>query len=233
MFYNFGSKLGEYDLDISIDSDDRKYFLNEAQLQFIKNRFDPENPRIEGFEQSQKRIDELKPLYVKDKSFSCSYLSSNAGTKDAIVFRASPNDKIMYIVSYRANIEYPENKSDINNGIINNSVATRTYTVNSRYSQSDDIYKLLKDPFNKPSKLSPIVDINENNVDIYSDGSFIVNELILNYIKEPQEIVFISSGDAGNQDCELPDFTHTDIINIAVNLFLESRGKLNSQKQDN
>lgn len=233
MQYYFGTVLDQYDFDLSIDSDDIFYFLNWAQQLYIENRFDPDNPTREGFEQNQKIIDELKPLVKKNEELSASFVSANGAITGSMAFRATFPQDLMYLISYRCEVEYPANKDDVlSNGTITSGQTTRKILSNSRFVQLDDNYKLLKDPFNKPRKQSPLVDINQNNIDIYTDGSFIINKVFINYIKQPKKIIFNSSGDSGNQDCELPTFVHEDIVELAVNLLLKSRSKFNPQKQD-
>ena len=44
---------------------EKDWLLNEAQMIFLKRRTSPRNNRNEGFEASQKRIDDLSTLVIK------------------------------------------------------------------------------------------------------------------------------------------------------------------------
>lgn len=233
MQYNFGIELDQYSVDLDITSDDIFYFLNKSQLDYVENQFAGINPTRRGFEQSQQLIDRLKPLYTKDKSLNAYYAGGDSGTSTRQADRAEFPSDLMYLISHRSEVEFPASSSDIEIDTapdpsvrkVSDGVDSKKIVVHNRTSQSDDIYKLLDDPFNKPRKVSPIVDIHESYIDIYTDNSFIVNRVIINYIRQPKEIIFVSSESEENQDCELPDFTHEEIVENAVNMLVESRRK--------
>ena len=91
----------------------------------------------------------------------------------------------------------------------------------NRYSQLDDIYTLLKDPFNKTKFDSPVTTINGNAIDVYTDETFYVPKVKFTYIKKPQTII----SDTGSvQNTDLPDHTHQEIVDMAVASILELTG---------
>ena len=93
---------------------------------------------------------------------------------------------------------------------------TQTVGVN-RFTQHDDIYTLLQDPFNKTTFKSPMYTSKENYVEIYTDDTFIVDSIRFTYLKNPQEV------DAGNNiDCDLPNHTHQEIVDMTVATILEA-----------
>ena len=89
------------------------------------------------------------------------------------------------------------------------------YTASSvnRYSQLDDIYTLLKDPFNKTKHTSPLTTIVGHNIDIYTDETFYVPKVKLTYIKKPRSI---DSTSGSVTSCELAAPTHQEIVDMAV-----------------
>lgn len=211
--------------------------LNRAQINFTEETFDPDDRRREGFEENQRVTDELKSLIRKDNEISAYYAGDESGTEGSNAERIDLPTDLMYIVSHRSEIEFPADPDDIN---INNSptppvrevdssVDSKTKVVRNRVVQSDDVYKLLSDPFNKPRKSSPIADIHESYIDVYTDNTFIVLNILLNYVKQPQEIIFEGSGNSNNQDCELPDFVHYEIVNRASRLLLQSKSKTQTE----
>ena len=94
------------------------------------------------------------------------------------------------------------------------------YTASSvnRYSQLDDIYTLLKDPFNKTKHTSPLTTIVGHNIDIYTDETFYVPKVKLTYIKKPRSI---DSTSGSVTSCELAEHTHQEIVDMAVASILE------------
>ena len=86
----------------------------------------------------------------------------------------------------------------------------------NRFSQQDDIYRLLDDPFNTTYKREPLTTIRNNFIDVYTSSIFIIDEVKITYIRKPIAISLTLG-----YDCELPDHTHQEIIDMAVASILE------------
>ena len=86
----------------------------------------------------------------------------------------------------------------------------------NRFSQQDDIYRLLKDPFNKTTEKEPLTTIRDSFIDIYTSSIFIIDTVKITYIRKPLPIS-ISLG----YDCELPEHTHQTIVDMAIASGLE------------
>jgi hypothetical protein len=93
----------------------------------------------------------------------------------------------------------------------------------NKYVQLDDIYTLLDDPFNTTKYNKPLMTIRDNFLDIYTDDTFIVNKVKITYIRKPVTVVHADSALAtsGAVDCDLPQHTHQEIIELTVNSILE------------
>ena len=89
-------------------------------------------------------------------------------------------------------------------------------TVLNRFSQQDDIFRLLDDPFNTTSEKEPLTTIRGNNIDIYTSAIFIIESVKITYLRKPLPIS-LSLG----YDCELPEHTHQEIIAMAASSILE------------
>lgn len=89
-------------------------------------------------------------------------------------------------------------------------------TVLNKFSQQDDIFRLLDDPFNGTTHTSPLTTIRGNFIDIYTNAIFITSSAKITYLRNPQPIN-LSLG----IDCELPDHTHEEIIAMAASSILE------------
>ena len=77
----------------------------------------------------------------------------------------------------------------------------------NRFSQQDDIFTLLNDPFNTTKHTSPLTTMRCRSIDIYTNDIFIIDTVKITYIREPNEIS-LSLG----IDCELPEHTHQEIV---------------------
>jgi len=96
-----------------------------------------------------------------------------------------------------------------------NSTSDRLMAVN-KFSQQDDIFTLLTDPFNTTKHTSPLTTIRGQAIDVYTSDIFIIDTVKITYIRRPMEIS-LSLG----VDCELPTHTHQEIVSMAVNSILE------------
>lgn len=96
-----------------------------------------------------------------------------------------------------------------------NAASTRILSGN-KFSQQDDIFALLADPFNSTKHTGPLTTIRGQAIDVYTSDIFIIDTVKITYIRRPKEIS-LSLG----VDCELPDHTHHEIVSMAVSSILE------------
>ena len=253
--------------------------LNMAQEAFIKQRYGRANKYGRGFEEIQKRIDDLAPLLV-DANININY-SQQVGEnhfRDVVCLlpndiQDAPNNSLpyMFLVNVRASLKYvgckvklnveeedywqwgPDEDTD-NNTILQEMIESNEVGVGSvvprveveeplstlktahttlcKFVQNDDIFTVLKDPFNTTKLTSPIysmsgfsgtytdeqdneITLSVPQIEIYTDSTFFVDTVHIRYIRTPNDI-------AEDQDCQLANHTHQEIVNMAVDLLLES-----------
>ena len=247
--------------------------LNMAQLAFIKQRFQKGNKFGAGFEESQKRIDDLSAL-VRDITISIDRDPANqlfAGnmpqnesqvvlTGDDEIWRevyqvsydengaqALFTERYMFLISLRAHVNYLDCKTPLEEGIdytmesgfrsvFLGGTTLRHKVVLCKFVQNDDVFELVKDPFNTtsvdgpfytfggishPSGANPEPDENEigqTRLEVYTDDTFFTDRLFVRYIKRPREI---DNNATNPQNCELSEHVHIEIVNMAVDILLE------------
>jgi len=86
-----------------------------------------------------------------------------------------------------------------------------------KYSQHDDLYAILDDPFNTTKNSAPLYTIQENFVDLYTSSSFIPQDIFIKYLRRPALMSY--SRGIGS---ELPEHTHDEVIEMAVKSILET-----------
>lgn len=222
MHYDFKIKFNKLDSndyrDFQVPEID--WLLNEAQEVFLKQRYGINNTTQKGFEGSQKRIDDLRNLVMKNVSLS----PVNQVALDPVSYEAELPDNYIFAIRVQ-------------------SVVTKTScpdkTLVCKPTQHDDLSNCLLDPNYNPSYEwgeMPVVygTLSSNAADAnrifgYTDGSFTVTSFILDYLREPARIAFPGGVPGGqyilpdgstivlpNQDCELPEHTHREIVDIAT-----------------
>jgi len=205
MHYDFKKKLNK------VDSQQNRNLLvpeidcalNEAQELFIKMVAQPRQRSYLGFEKSQRSIDDIRTLVKSDVSV----IITNS-------IAQLPEDYLFFL------------KSDVlmDKGECRN-IKGRLYI-----RQHDDEFE--NSSFDKSSFEWRTVNclFIDEGVKVFDDGTFTNKELILSYIRKPSYIhnanEFINgtyqlpSGTvlSGTNDCELPEHTHREIVDIAVTL---------------
>lgn len=135
------------------------------------------------------------------------------GTTSIVAYDSNSNQPIGTPVAIR-----PVNGGRVSRIPVNPLSLTKT-TVLNRFSQQDDIYRLLDDPFNVTYKDEPLTTIRDRSIDVYSSAIFLIESIKITYLRKPLNI----SLSLGN-DCELPAHTHNEIIAMAASAILEQIG---------
>lgn len=202
----------------SIDDYELSVYLTKAQLEIVKNHYTPDgNKYKKGFENTEKRRVDLKEL-VKTY-ISNSLIISNIGLSTNSKFFKIPNDVFLIVYEF-ANIELG------NCGISNTYVIPKTH----------DEYNIENsNPFKRPNKdktwrLS-VSKINNDNV-VELINPYYIKDYTLRYIKYPKPIIISDlninfpgenlsiEGLSSQQECELDQSIHPEILDRAVELAL-------------
>lgn len=181
---------------------DISYWLTRAQEKFIKTRYSGNNEDKTAFEQSQKRIDDLRSL-IKEVSISTSVGGSKPNAHTAIL----PDD-YMFRIGEECDIQYVVGSTTIVDRMGITEITTDRYTqeVVNPYSE----YKLIYD-WAYPLRL-----FYDNTIELMSDGTYTIPTYYLRYLSKPNAIVLPST------TCLLPEHTHSEIVKMAVGMYLEN-----------
>jgi hypothetical protein len=186
------------------------FWLNEAQDRFIKQRLYGNNYRQQKFDDTQKRIDDLKTLLVQSGriNLSPSYLAENV-KECGLPTNFVDAPYLFYINSTLYN----------NIGNVLQTGDTISFDLISRY---------LKDSINNPYIRRPLVVFFQSGevtvIGFIHGDEFIPTQCDITYIKKPRKLVSgtIGVGTYETNICELPEYTHKEIVIIAVELLIEN-----------
>ena len=199
-----------------LNSDTIFSFINEAIDKFYKTRYSGINSKSEGFEQSQKRIDDLRNL-IKTTIFTDQIINEGNIYKVELpkdyVLMLGDTAGITPLDEYAQCWELNENGDYVikYNDAIEATIETIDRQLNNSLSEH-----LLKYCNARPLKL-----IQGNDVLLYTDGKYKVSEYKITYLSKP---LFIDSSNIANTEyTSLPEHTHMEIVKIAVQLYLATK----------
>jgi hypothetical protein len=191
----------------SFQQEELDFWLNESQERFIKQRLFGNNYKQEKYDQTQKRIDDLKTLVVvaSEITLTGSYLGSNV-REAALPVSDLTNPYMFYL-----NSTVYDTTGD----------ALQTGDVIS----TDLISRYIKDSVNNPYIFRPLVYfyyIGNSRLAFIHGDEFYPITCDITYIKRPKKLIYSSPGTYETTTCELSEHTHKEIVSICVNLLLEN-----------
>lgn len=234
MIYEFGIQMNQFNDALKLETDDILYWLNKAQEKLVKDRFNGRRNGV-GFEQSYELIADLQNLVERgEQLYNLKFIDEPL--EGFFTEKAELPLNYLYLIAQRVHswLLYPEieytldEETDIRTP--DGNVGSR---VNSaRYSQTDDIYRLLEDPFNTTKSSSPLTTISGNGIFVYSNKTFIPRHVIIDYIRIPKTLALIANEEEYTVDeSELPDHLQKEIIQLGVDLFLQNTRDLKQRLQ--
>lgn len=182
------------------------FWLNEAQDRFIKERIFGNNYRQEGFEESQKRIDDVRNLIIPTTSTLLSSSGIGANVKECLLPVNDATSPYMYFL-----------------GAVLTNATGSTIALNSRnIVQYRHISNYLKDSINNPYIRRPLITFyGDYIVFIYGD-EFVPTSCSLKYVKRPKKLVSGTPGTYETNTCELSLQAHREIPVLAVSIVIEN-----------
>jgi hypothetical protein len=202
----------------NLDAYEKSVYLTKAQLEIIKNYFNPKgNKYNEGFESSEKRRQDLEDLiksYSTDESFTTS-----ANIVNISKFIEIPND--VFLIVYE-NIKLEKE-------------CYKDYIVNVKPVTHDEFNKQIRNPFKNPT-ITNAWRLNFSNIENKKVVEIVTPEneftYTMRYVKYPKPIILENleelfpgenitiNGVSTSSDCELNAQTCEEILDRAVQLAL-------------
>lgn len=187
-------------------TEDSVYWLNQAISKFVKLRFNGDLVHKQGFEQTEKRREDLKHL-IKDHTYTSFKYTSNA-LYDSYYVEYQPD--VLYIINENAVITDMKGNNPYSTSIFECTRDNFMYRITN--SLTDFHYSF--------HKARPIRVIDANGCSLLTDRNYKVKEYTLGYIRKPKEINLSIDPTGEYQDFE--DTVMYEIIKIAAQMYLEN-----------
>lgn len=206
----------ELSLAGKLPSDTIISFINEAIDKFWKTRYSGLNYKQRGFEQDQKRTDDLRTLVTKH-----TYKDTDITKVNQEEYTVTLPDDYVILLGDTAGISLAD-------GVINNcwekdalgnykikysdTIEGTIETVDRIKENSLSEYRL------KYTKAKPIRLIQDNTITLYTDGNYKVAEYTIEYLKKPSKVDLKTN--PTDEYTDLPSHTHMEVVKLAVQLIL-------------
>ena len=211
MHYDFKQKMNKIDSqeyrNLRVPEIDWK--LNEAYEIFVKSIAEPRTNRLAGFEVNQRTIDDLRTIVVNNNTILP--LVSLEDTKEITI--PLPSNYMFYLSSTIQISKVGCGKKEVRATLIQHDDENEEsifYTSSYEWGEVN-------------------IRFFEGGIKVFTDGTFKIDKLKLNYIKKhdyihnaqdflPTQSYTLPNGVVlvGSQNCELPEHTHREIVDIAV-----------------
>lgn len=195
------------------------FLLNEAMDRYVKTRYGQNNPYRKGFEENQKRTDDLKVL-TKSKFAQTTVVPYYDAVGDT-VFRADVDDlyddEARTIASSDVYMFYIKTVVDSCKTDALDCCGWKRINLH----QQDDLSPIAGDPFNKPEAERPVGFFEDGDLFVWTVRGGVIQNVLLTFIKRP---VRMDLGNYGGTttDCELSEHAHKEIVQMAVDISLEN-----------
>jgi hypothetical protein len=186
-------------------------YLNQAQLSWIKTKVGENNIYRDGYEATRKRIDDLQEIKVNNHALKLE-------KHDDVLYKgyrgllADVPGYMMYVMSHASAV-----KQDCKTGLTVDLI------------RQNDLTNLYFDANFGPSYewRSTLATIGEGYIILYTDGSFSLDKVFLTYLRYPKPIdidgyIKLDGKDSVSQDCELPYYAKSDIVDLACKFAAQS-----------
>lgn len=191
-------------------------FINEAIDKFYKTRYSGINSKSEGFEQSQKRIDDLRNLVASFK------YTTEIVEEDSVFKVELPEDYVLLLGDTAGIVpldEYSNCWKFDDNG---DYVIAKSDTIEATIETLDrQLNNSLSEHLLKYNTAKPLRLLHGNQIWLFTDGKYRIQEYTITYLRKPE---YLNSENITNTEyTSLPEHTHMEIVKIAVQLYLATK----------
>lgn len=215
--YSTRGQFGDTEPDIRFNEHEKSVFLTKAQEQFVIGLYTGRNATRESFEQTEEMRRYLSSLVREATLTPIVTTNGNVlGMESNSKFFTLPED--LWFITYES--------VKVSDAQCEGMSVIDVYPI-----RQDEYHKLKKNPFRGANNRRVLrLDLSENNVEIISTQT--VSEYYVRYLQKLHPIILIDlsedglaiNGESAVRGCELHESLHQRILDLAVQMALQSRG---------
>lgn len=207
LIYEFKLSLNKMDRqdNVLVPLEDILVYLNQSQLSWIKTKIGENNIYKDGYEATRKRIDDLQILKVNNHSLQLTKTTDVLYKGYKADLKLIP-DYMLFVMAHAG-----ATKQGCQAGLTIDLI------------RQNDLSNMYFDANFGPSYewRTTLATIGEDNIIVYTDETFELQNLYLTYLRYPKPIdsegyIKLDGQDSISRDCELPYYAKQDIVDLAV-----------------
>lgn len=188
-------------------TDDSLYWINQAIMKFVKDRFNGNAPKRTSYEQNEKRTRDLIHLLKHDVR-PVVYKNTNHPSYDAYEY-LYPDD-MMFVLNEDVIIADTEGGNRMDTCVFECTADSFMYRVNNKLT--DFHYRF--------HRARPLRVRTRGGFRLLTDKNYIIQSYTLGYIKVPSEI---TNEDPFKEYKDFEDYTWSEIVKIAAQMYIENQ----------
>lgn len=190
-------------------TDDTLYWINQAVVKFVKDRFNGNAPKYTSYEQNEKRTRDLIKLFT-EKTLPVQAPVSYA-SYDAYEFTYPEDpDKLMFVLNEDVVISDMKGENKMNTCVFECTADNFMYRVNNT----------LTDFHYRHHRARPLRVRTNGGFRLLTDKKYKIDSYTVGYIKVPTEIV---NADPYKEYKDFEDYIWLEIIKIAAQMYIENQ----------
>lgn len=195
--------------------------INEAIDLFWKTRYSGLNTKQQGFEQTQKRIDDLRTL-ISNKVYTREIIDDNPNYIVQL-----PEDYCL-LLGDTAGILPVGNNECWETDNTGKYIIKQTDTLEATIENIDrQLANSLSEHRLKYCMARPLKLIQNDKIILITDSNYRVVKYMITYLRKPSHIQ--TNDDLTQEYTDLPDMTHVEIVKLAVRLYSANKPTQNYQ----
>lgn len=193
-----------YDLEKKPSTFDKQYWLNQGLIKFVKTRYSGMNSKQKGFEQNQKRVEDLRNL-IKD------YQASNLTKVDNTYTIPYPQDCMLVLGE---NVYVHGSTADATTAVLSDVFECTIENITRRQTNrlTDVNYH---NGYARPARV-----FEGNNVVLTTTPEYNISKYNMKYLKFPTKIDLFTNPTEIITD--INDTTANEVVKLAVQMYIAS-----------
>lgn len=203
-------------------TDDTIYWLNQAVVKFVKDRFNGNAPKRTSYEQNEKRTRDLINL-LRERVSTFENKQPNRGNPDYRYYEVEYPTDMMFVLNEDVIITDNEKGNAMNTCVFECTADSFMYRITN--SLTDFHYRHHRA---RPLRIRCMIDHNASDGSKYYtqgsrllvDNNYLIKSYTLGYIKIPEEI---TNEDPYREYKDFPEYIWPEIIKIAAQMYVENQ----------